>query len=287
MKNKFSLSMAIALGGIAAFALRLVQNQTGFETDTGLPIPGNAAGIALVILLVAMAVVVVMMARKLPEKTSQPPVFPLDFSTEDAGLLMLPMAGVFLVGISGVLDLLLGMGFLANSAIDLPGIGTLFLFASCEFPPVLHLLMGASSLVSAAALLLCVLRCRRKGTREAAMDGAWLLVPVITLVVRLVLTYRVDSMNPSLEAYYVELLALVFLTLAFYRLSSFAFGSGRVRRFAVYCGEAVILTLAALADIDAPLSSTLLCLGGAAVLLGCLILLLTNLSAAPDASADS
>lgn len=284
MKNKFFLSMFIALGGIAAFALRLVQNRTGFENDTGLPVPGNAAGIALTILLAGTAVVVVMMARKLPE---QPAVFPLDFSTEDAGLLMLPMAGVFLVGISGALDLLLGMGFLANSAIDLPGIGTLFLFASCEFPPVLHLLMGTFSLVSAAALLLCVLRCRRKDSRDSAMDGAWLLVPVISLVVRLVLTYRVDSMNPSLEAYYVELLALVFLTLAFYRLSSFAFGSGRVRRFAVYCGEAVILTLAALADIDAPLSSTLLYLGGAAVLLGCLILLLTNLSAASDASANS
>lgn len=71
------------------------------------------------------------------------------------------------------------------------------------------------------------------GTREAtpaprgAVSGNVLLAPVGILVVRLVAAYRQDSVNPTLAAYYIELLALVFLTLAFYRLSSFAFRPGR------------------------------------------------------------
>ena len=98
------------------------------------------------------------------------------------------------------------------------------------------------------------------------------MAPPVALVVRLVLTYRLDSINPALEAYYVELLGLVFLTLGFYRLSSFAFGAGRTRRFALYTGAAVVLSLAALTDGAAGISSTLLYLGGALTLLGFLLL---------------
>lgn len=47
------------------------------------------------------------------------------------------------------------------------------------------------------------------------MQGSLLLVPVVCFVIRLVLVYRVDSINPVLSDYYLELLALVFLTLGF------------------------------------------------------------------------
>ena len=92
-------------------------------------------------------------------------------------------------------------------------------------------------------------------------------------MVRLVLTYRLDSVNPVLGSYYVELLALVFLTLGFYRLSSFAFLAGRSRLFACYACCAAVLSLAALADGGPHLSSLLLLPGGAAVLLGFLLLM--------------
>jgi hypothetical protein len=54
--------------------------------------------------------------------------------------------------------------------------------------------------------------------------------------------------NPTLSAYYVELLALVFLILTFYRAASFAFGDGRTRRFAWYAELAAVLCAAAMAD---------------------------------------
>ena len=112
-----------------------------------------------------------------------------------------------------------------------------------------------------------------------ALSNAFFAAGTLTLLLEdakgpaaLVLVYRVDSVDPALEAYYVELLALVFLTLGFYRLSSFAFGAGRTRRFALYTGAAVVLSLAALTDGAAGISSTLLYLGGALTLLGFLLL---------------
>lgn len=283
MKKQFLLPLVAAAGGIAAFALRLAQNQTGFEPDTGLPIPGNAAAIALVVLLVALAAALVVLSRRLSVDGS--PSFPADFSTPDATLLMLPVAGVFFIGLSGALDLLMGTGFLGHTAVELPGIGTLFLFASSGFSSTQHLLMGALSLVSAVTLFPAVSSCLKKGSHEAPSraEGIYLLPPVFNLVVRLVLTYRTVSVNPSLETYYVELLALVVLTLGFYRLASFGFCSGSPRLFSLYSGAATVLALAALADSGAFLPATLLYAGGAAVLTGLQILLIT----APAAPAET
>ena len=66
------------------------------------------------------------------------------------------------------------------------------------------------------------------------------------------------------------------MTLAFYRLSSFAFQAGRTRRFSLYAGAAVVLCAASLADGSAYLSSLLLYAGGAVTLMGFLLLRLAN-----------
>lgn len=88
--------------------MRLLQNTTGFEEGTGLPIPGNLPATALVILLVLLAAVLILLVRRLPQKAA--PAFPADFTARDPRLLFVPMAGLFLMGISGVLDLVAGSG---------------------------------------------------------------------------------------------------------------------------------------------------------------------------------
>ena len=208
-------------------------------------------------------------------RTPDCPVFPRDFFTADTALLTIPVAGVFLMAISGILDLLLGAGFLHSGAVELPGIGTVYLFLSDGYAPILHVLMGICSLASAAGLFLAVSACRKPTGRVAApsVDVLWLLLPVVSMVVRLVLTYRAVSVNPALQAYYVELLALVMLTLGFYRLASFAVHAGSPRLFSFYSSTAVMLSVAALADSGAFLPATLLYAGAAAVLLGFLLLL--------------
>lgn len=287
MKKQWIFPLTAVLGAAAAFVLRLIHKRTGFEAGTGLSIPGAPAGIALAVLLAALAVLLLLLAQQLPQETEAGPAFPADFSTGDARLLALPVAGVFFMALSGLADLYEGVSrgnLLAQlsaaadpaygAAVPVPQAG------SAAFSPPLQLLMGLLSLASAGGLFSALLSCRaQKGAAGKAANGNLLLIPPTALVVRLVLTYRMDSVDPSLAAYYVELLALVFLTLGFYRLSSFAFRSGRTRRFALYAGAAVILSAAALADGSPYLSSILLYAGGALTLLGFLLLRLGHTGA--------
>ena len=101
------------------------------------------------------------------------------------------------------------------------------------------------------------------------------------MVARLVAVYRLYSIDPVLEHYVTELLALSLLTLGFYTLSAFPFDAGHPRRFVFYACAAVLFCLCSLADAGDDFASLFLYLGGAAVLLG--FLLTPSFSAVPEA----
>lgn len=281
MNKRYALPLTAALGAAAAWVLRLLQNRTGFEADTGLPVPGDPATLALAVLLAGLGIALLLTSRLLPAEEDPGPVLPRDFSTDNAGLLTLPMCGVFLIALGGLADLAESLqllpeevGGIVSSRHAIYGI---LRAGGLGYSPRNQLLLGVLSLAAAASLLPVVAGCclwRTGPVRRA--PAAITLLPVAMLVVRLVLTYRIDSVNPSLSMYYVELLALVFLTLAFYRLSSFAFQAGRTRRFALYAGAAAVLCAASLADGSAYLSSLLLYAGGGITMLGFLLLRLAN-----------
>lgn len=283
MKKPLLLPFIALVGGAAAAVLRLLQNTTGFEEGTGLPIPGNLPATALVILLVLLAAVLILLVRRLPEKAA--PAFPADFTARDPRLLFVPMAGLFLMGISGVLDLVAGLGLTETliqsvvSAADPSGMTSVVAISSSDgYSSQAHLILGVLDLLAAAGLFFAVRACGTKHRHSRLrFNGTWLLAPVLAMAVRLVLAYRVDSVNPALEAYYVELLALVFLNLAFYRFSSFSFDAGRTRRFALYACCAVVLCLAAFCD-SSSLSARLLEVGAGLCVLGFLLLHLTAAS---------
>lgn len=270
--KRYAVYPALALaGGAAAFALRLAQNRTGFEAATGLPVTGNLWGRLLVGLLVLTAPACLLLTRKLPAETEeQSPDFSGAFSTHSSPLLTVLVAGVFLFALSGLLEMASGLGLIPEA---MEGSGSR-----------LSLLLGGLTLVCAGCFFSVLPACRRSGARETephaprAVSGNLLLLPVGYLVARLVTAYRAESINPVLEAYYIDLLALVFLTLAFYRLSSFAFHVGQTRRFLLYAISAVMLCLAALAD-SRPLYDTLFFAGGGLTALGFLLLRLDTLAA--------
>ena len=277
MKKNLALPALAVFGGAASFLLRLLQNRTGFEPDTGLPIPGNLPGLVLIALLGLLAAAMCVLAGKLPKEQDPGPAFPDDFSTTEPKLLMLPVMGVLLIALSGLADLAQGLGIALPGA---PGLDDAYVLTADmavwvpgpAFSRTAMLLMGLLSLASAAGLLLAVVACRPREGRKP-VPGTILLIAPAALVIRLVLTYRAYSIDPALEAYYVELLALVFLTLGLYRLSAFAFQAGRTRRFALYAAPAITLSLAALGDASASnLAAPLLYLGGALTLLGFLLL---------------
>ena len=294
MEKQGFLPLLAVLGGAAALILRLWQNATGFETDTGLPIPGAPAGTVLAVFLLVMAVLLFLLVRRLPrEPESGTPLLPRDFATENPRLLVLPVCGILLIALSGLADLFEGLGLgnlLAQFLSAADPEAALAVLEADGFTPGTQKLLGILALLSAAALFPAISACRRaSGGQTPPFQGAPLLLfPPVALVVRLVLTYRLDSVNPVLGSYYVELLALVFLTLGFYRLSSFAFLAGRSRLFAFYTCGAAVLGLAALADGGPHFSSLLLMLGGTAVLLGFLLLMgPAPAEAAPENPPDS
>ena len=55
MKKSMLWPLIALVGGGAAFVLRLLQRSTGFEADTGLPIPGNLPAVLLVVWFVVLA----------------------------------------------------------------------------------------------------------------------------------------------------------------------------------------------------------------------------------------
>ena len=263
IKHYASIPLLTLLGAAAAFVLRLQFCRTGFEAATGLPVPGNLYARLFLVLLAVLAVLCLLLVSRVPdEKRSPSPPFADVFSTRQPLLLMVLIAGIFLLGISGVLEII-----------------------SAFRPDVPHrgLFSGLLTVISAGCLLPLLPLCRKPAKRmeqEPLSSGIShiLLVPVCCLVVRLVLIYRVDSVNPSISVYFVEILALVFLTLSFYRLSSFAYQVGRTRRFLLYALPAVILSVSTLAE-GHPLYGTLFYAGAAVTLMGFLLLRLDSLSA--------
>ena len=91
-----------------------------------------------------------------------------------------------------------------------------------------------------------------------------ILLPVL-LLARLIFAYRLYSVDPVLTNYYLELLGLMLLILASYRLSGFAVQAGGPRMFGFYADLTAILAVTLLADGH---SAALLPLGGAAALEG-------------------
>jgi hypothetical protein len=252
MKKYVIFPLLALAGGACGFAVRLLQDRTGFESDTGLPVSGNPYALLLPVLLAALAALLCLLVRKLPgERGETPRRFQDYFSCGGNAILSLLVTGIFLWLASGAYDVYAGLAVNAS---------------------ILQTALGALTLLTAACLFPVVPACRRGAGKPLSPN--LLLSPVVYLVIRLILAYREDSVNPSLLAYYVELLALVFLVLSYYRASSFAFRAGRTHRFALYALLAIVLSITTLADRHSA-SALLMYAGGAVQTLSLLLLRLS------------
>ncbi|MEG2175665.1 MAG: hypothetical protein RRY97_02230 [Oscillibacter sp.] len=274
MKKTAVLPIAVLLGSGGVFALRWMQNRTGFEPVSGLAIPGNPYAIALLLFLAVLTALFLFLTRQLPAE-SEKAAFTAAFSTVGAGIPTLLVMGDFLLMISGGLSLYscVMMGMLLPPESDAYGLGGAAVYAGG------NLVLGLLTVLAAVCLFPAITRCRRHPNRESRdLGGNLLLAPVACLVVRMVLTSRTDSINPTLMAYYPELLALAALTLGFYQLAAFAFGGGKTRRFALWSALSVVLCAATLADLH-DFASLALYAACALLQLGFLLLRLNGLSA--------
>ena len=222
MKPSLRFPLLALAGGLVCFFLRLWQLRTGFEPDTDLAIPGALAGQLLLAALAVLILVTVLSVRSLSAAPSGA-LFAAGLQVSKGHLAVL-LAGLLLLGVSGILHLMSSALFLEDW--------------------IASLLEGFLILASVFSFLPVVRVCQKGGSLSSSL----LLTPAVCSVVELVLAYRTSSVNPVLQSYYVDLLALAALTLAYYCLSAFAFRCGQLRRFTLYAVLSVVLCLASTAD---------------------------------------
>lgn len=243
-------SLSLICGG-----LRLLQNHTGFEADTGLPVSGHLPSVLLPVLLAVTAAGLLLLALRTLPKEPDARSFSETFPGGNPLYLTLAVLGVFLMAASGIWELLS-----AGGTMEYLTENGLVVMSARSVTGTSVRIMGALSVAAAVCLFFGVAASRR----ETVSPLPLLAVPVC-LLARLILVYRLDSVNPVLADYYLEILGLVVLILALYRLSGFAVGTGNPALFSAYTGMSVILALPLLAD-GGP--AAILHLGGTLALVG-------------------
>ena len=210
----------------------------------------------LPVLLVLSAVILFRMNSKLPKGPVEVPLSQL-LNWNDKGSLFGILAGGCVMAFSGVLEIANAFGRTVT-AVSADGMEIVTVSAGAGRSGVV---MGLLAVVAGICLLAGVAICRKTPDTEPQI---LLAVPVL-LLARLIFAYRLYSVDPVLANYYLELLGLMLLILASYRLSGFAVQAGGPRMFGFYADLTAILAVTLLADGH---SAALLPLGGAAALDG-------------------
>ena len=204
MRKEILLPAVAIAGGAAGFALRRWELATAFEADTGLPIDGAPATMALIVLSVVMAVVLALLCRgKYPAFTGYDQAFQAKGNTAYA------TAGIL-------------------SAFLLLAAAALLVYEFLQAGPdrvYTNLLVAALALVSGFCVMGAVQN-NFKGLGKGKLNFT-LLLPAYTCCVWLIAAYQVRAGDPVRLDYVFELFAIIATLLGLYFHAAFAFTRGR------------------------------------------------------------
>ena len=238
-KDALTLMVIIVTTGIFGFFFRWIQTLNGFEAETGLPVHGaGSTGLVTVYFLLAAVLFAVMAAlykgRYRLLKTAEA----LRPATAAANVLC-RTAGVFTAVICTALMITAG---------------------GERYPIMQRLFAGAGICGGGALYFVCAGGKKYPAGRYAA--------PVLTLFLCLwlVRSYKFNAEDPAVGHYAVEILSLVFTTLAWYALSAFYYDRAKPARTMFTLELAIFLDIAALADSHGILTAALYVIQCAALL---------------------
>lgn len=236
--------------GLVLFLLRLVQNMTGFDPETGLSLP-SLPGTALVVCLALLVVWELLRIRKL-DKTKAP--FSRRFAAPDKETAFLAAGSLLLVA-GGLLMAMSGFGSGGGEG-------------------VAAIAAGVTGAVSGGCILML-----GKQMRDGGEVTVGPLLPAMFFGVFLVLAiYLPAADDPVLARYWLPVLSSAMAAYAFSQMAGFLRGESSPRGFTPVANLAVILCLASLAD--GGLGQALL-LGGCALVLTVFLLLQRDTPQAP------
>lgn len=220
--------------GLVLFGMRVIQNQTGFDPETGLALP-SVAGATLVIGLVVLAALEVLFSLRLSKEKVD---FEHHFAPPEKSLTAL---------IIGCMMLVAGGILLAMEGVTAGG-------------GIAAIVTGALALLTGGGFLIL-------GRQMRAWDELDVTptLPSLFFGVFLVLAvYLPTASDPILERYYLQVLAAAMVAYAFGRLAGFLRKESSHRSFTPVGNLAVMTSIAAIADGGKALS---LLFGGCAVVL--------------------
>lgn len=220
--------------GLILLGMRLIQNQTGFDPETGLALP-SVAGTALVIALAFLAALEVPLALRLGKEKVD---FEHHFAPPEKSLTAL---------IIGCMMLVAGGILLAIESVATGG-------------GIAPLVTGALALLTGGGFLILARQMRAWDELNVTPT-----LPSLFFGVFLVLTVYLPTVSdPILERYYLPVLAAALVAYAFGRLAGFLRRESSARSFTPMADLAVMTSIAAIADGGKALS---LLFGGCAVVL--------------------
>ena len=220
-KNAWVICCCTAV--LAAFGtfFRWLQDQVCFEADTGLAVRGSIwpYAVALMIVIAAVVLAVVCFRMKNQPHTYFPDSLPAALAASPR---VRTIGGIVLGALLAVggLWLLLGSGTLAS--------------------PGLQRVLAVLTIAAGAAF-----------ARDfAAKTGAVVCasMPIVLLAFWLIVSYKVNIINPTVSAYAVEILALCAALIASYEFAGFAYGRPKAIKSIFWSQFAAFLCITALPD---------------------------------------
>lgn len=225
MRKEILLPAVAAVGGLAGFGLRWWELNTAFEPDTGLPISGAPATMALIALSVVVAAVLLILS--LTVKYPQFQGYDQAFSAK----------GNTLYATVGVLSGFLLMGAGGLMAYD---------FATGANPIYTRLIVAVMAVASGVCVMTTV-RDNFKGTGNGKYSVP-LLIPAFTFCVWLIAAYQVRAGDPVQLDYVYELFAIITGLLGLYFIAGFSFDKGKCVPSVFFCLLGMYFSITTLAD---------------------------------------
>lgn len=225
MRKEILLPAVAAAGGVVGFAFRRWELATAFEADTGLPIDGAPATMALIVLSVVMAVVLALLCRgKYPAFTGYDQAFQAKGNTAYAT--------------AGILSAFL---LLAAAAL------LVYEFFQAGPDRVYTNLLVAALALAAGFCVMGTVQNNFKGLGRGKLNFT-LLLPAYACCVWLIAAYQVRAGDPVQLDYVYELFAIIAGLLGLYFIAGFSFDKGKCVPAVFFCLMGVYFSLVTLAD---------------------------------------
>ena len=228
--RKKALTICCCTGVLAAFGafFRWLQNQVSFEKDTGLAVPGSAWPYLVAAWIAVAAVVLGVQCLRLKnqQRMHQPETFAEVFGAPSR------IAWIAACVFGGVMVL-----------------GGVILLVSVPVQELQRPLLRFLAVAAIAVGVTFPMQLRGAAAQEPSTGTVVIAaLPILLFAFWLIVSYKVNIINPTMSAYAVEILALCAALIAFYQLAGFAYGRPKAIKSIFWSQFAAFLCITALPD---------------------------------------